>query len=76
MPATATLRESRNLTIEFDREEDGRWIADIPDLPGAIVYGNSKDDAAAKVQELAFRILADEIREQGQAYSEIRFSFA
>ena len=76
MPSTATPRESRNLTIEFDHEDDGRWIAEIPDLPGVMVYGNSKEDALAKVQELAFRVLADEIRELGQSYSAVKFSFA
>jgi predicted RNase H-like HicB family nuclease len=74
MPATAT--ESRKLTIEFDREDDGRWIADIPELPGVMVYGSSKEDVLAKVQELAFRVLADEVRDQGQLYSAVRFSFA
>jgi predicted RNase H-like HicB family nuclease len=74
MPTTAT--ESRNLTIEFDREDDGRWIADIPELPGVMVYGESKEDALKKVQELAFRVLADEVREQGQLISSVRFSFA
>ena len=74
MPATAT--ESRRLTIEFDREDDGRWIADIPELPGVMAYGSSKQDALAKVQDLAFRVLADEVRDQGQLYSAVRFSFA
>ena len=74
MATSAT--ESRNLTIEFDREDDGRWIADVPELPGVMVYGSSKEDALAKVQELAFRVLADEIRDQGQLYTAVRFSFA
>ena len=75
MAVSASPRESRNLTIEFDREDDGRWIAEIPDLPGVMVYGESKEDALAKVQELAFRVLADEIRDLGQSYSAVRFSF-
>lgn len=75
MAVTSTPRESRTLTIEFDREEDGRWIAEIPDLPGVMVYGDSKEDALSKVQELAFRVLADEIRDLGQSYSAIRFFF-
>jgi predicted RNase H-like HicB family nuclease len=74
MSATAT--ESRKLTIEFDREDDGRWFADIPELPGVMVYETSKEDAIAKVQELAFRVLADEVRDQGQLYTAISFSFA
>jgi len=74
MPATAT--EPRKLTVEFDREDDGRRIADIPELPGVMVYGSSKEDALAKVQELALRVLADKVRDQGQLYSAVRFSFA
>ena len=54
-----------NLTLEFDREEDGRWIAEILELPGVMVYGQSREDALASVQALAFRVLADliELRE-------------
>lgn len=42
-----------NLTIEYDREEDGRWIADIPELPGVLVYGDTKEEANIKVKALA-----------------------
>lgn len=45
--------------IEFDRETDGRWIAEIPILPGALSYGASKEEASKKVEALALRILAD-----------------
>jgi predicted RNase H-like HicB family nuclease len=45
--------------IEFDRETDGRWIAEIPTLPGALSYGASKEEASKKVEALALRILAD-----------------
>lgn len=47
-----------NYPIEFDRETDGRWIAEIPSLPGAIVYGTSKEEAETKVRTLALGILA------------------
>lgn len=47
--------------IEFDRETDGRWIAEIPALPGAMGYGSSKEEASKKVEALALRILADRI---------------
>ena len=45
--------------IEIDREADGRWIADIPDLPGVMVYGESEAEAVAKVTALAWRVIAD-----------------
>ena len=48
-------------TIEFDRETDGRWIAEISALPGALSYGSSKEDASRKVEAIALRILADRI---------------
>lgn len=52
--------------IETDREVDGRWIADIPALPGVMVYGDSKDEAVAKVEALAYRVLADRIESEKQ----------
>ena len=64
------------LTIELDREEDGRWIADVPDLPGVMVYGNAKQDALAKVQALALRVLASKIEEDGTPQDEVRFVLA
>jgi predicted RNase H-like HicB family nuclease len=47
------------LKIETDREEDGRWIAEVPALPGVLAYGDSDGDARAKVQALALRVIAD-----------------
>ncbi|MBI4703347.1 MAG: type II toxin-antitoxin system HicB family antitoxin [Deltaproteobacteria bacterium] len=47
--------------VTFDREDDGRWIASVEDLPGVHVYGASRDDALGKAQALAFAVLADEI---------------
>ena len=52
-----------NLTIriEIEQEEDGRWIAEVPELPGVMTYGSSPADAKAKVQALALRIVADRL---------------
>jgi predicted RNase H-like HicB family nuclease len=49
------------LTIELDREADGRWIAEVPDLPGVMCYGATRAQALANVQALAFRVLADRL---------------
>jgi predicted RNase H-like HicB family nuclease len=49
------------LTIEFDQESDGRWIAEIPQLPGVLAYGETQEKAAQHVTALAFRVLADQI---------------
>jgi len=55
-----------NFNIELEREEDGRWIAEVPDLPGVLTYGKDRDDAIAHVQALALRVLADRL-EHGDA---------
>jgi predicted RNase H-like HicB family nuclease len=49
------------LTVEFDREEDGRWLADIPALPGVMVYGSTREEALSNVKALALHVLADMI---------------
>jgi predicted RNase H-like HicB family nuclease len=47
------------MNIELEQETDGRWIAEIPDLPGVMCYGETKELAAAAVKVLALRVLAD-----------------
>jgi predicted RNase H-like HicB family nuclease len=49
-------------TMELDRETDGRWIAEIPDLPGAMVYGATRDEAVARAKALALRVIADRLK--------------
>lgn len=63
------------MNIEIEREEDGRWIAEVPDLPGVVAYGESKNDAVAKVKALALRVLADRL-EHGEEIPELRGVFA
>ena len=46
---------------EIEREDDGRWIADIVDLPGVMAYGATKDEAIQKATALAYRVIADRI---------------
>jgi predicted RNase H-like HicB family nuclease len=46
-------------SIDTEQETDGRWIAEIPDLPGALVYGASREEAIQRVQVLALRVMAD-----------------
>ena len=53
----------RKITIEFERETDGRWIAEIPKLPGVMAYGSTRSGAAQAVKALALRVLADQIEE-------------
>ena len=56
------------MNIEIEREEDGRWIAEVPDLPGVMTYGASRQEAIWKVKALALRALADRL-EHGEQIS-------
>jgi predicted RNase H-like HicB family nuclease len=49
------------LTIEFEQETDGRWIAEVPELPGVLVYGQTRDEAAQRARALALHTIADQI---------------
>jgi len=49
------------LDIEIEREEDGRWIAEVPELPGVVAYGATEAEARARVQALALRVVADRL---------------
>jgi predicted RNase H-like HicB family nuclease len=48
-------------TIQHEREEDGRWLAEVPELPGVMAYGVTADEAMAKAEALALRVLADRL---------------
>ena len=56
--------------IEIEREEDGRWIAEVMGLPGVLTYGKTREEAVAKVQALALHVLADRL-EHGEAAPEL-----
>ncbi len=61
--------------IELEQETDGRWIAEIETLSGAMVYGNSREQAIMNVEALALRILADRL-EHGEIPKELGLLFA
>lgn len=61
------MKALKHLKIETEREEDGRWIAELPDLPGAMAYGDTRENAVANVKALAFRIAADKIEAHDRA---------
>ena len=50
-----------HLTVETEHEEDGRWIAEVPDLAGVLAYGETRDQAIARAEALALRVLADRL---------------
>jgi len=58
------------LAIELEREEDGRWIGEIASLSGVLCYGQTRDEAVARVQALALRVIAERL-EHGEAPAEL-----
>jgi len=63
-------------TLEVEREADGRWIVEIPELPGVLAYGATQDKAIAKAKILALRVVADQI-EHGETNADLdAISFA
>ena len=63
------------LTLEVEQETDGRWIAEIPSLPGAMAYGETRKEAVAKAEALVLRILADKL-EHGESVPQITEVFS
>ena len=57
---------SVDFTLECEQEVDGRWIAEVPELPGVLAYGDSSADAMAKAEVLALRVMADRL-EHGES---------
>ena len=60
-PAERRITDMSTFTIQHEQEEDGRWIAEVPELPGVLAYGTTPDEAMAKAEVLALRVLADRL---------------
>ena len=58
------------MEIELEREADGRWLTEIPVLPGVMAYGQTREEALSKVKALALRVMADRL-EHGEAIPEL-----
>ena len=65
-----------NFEIECEREEDGRWLAEVPQLPGVLAYGDSANDAMATAQILALRVLAERLEHNETGPEAITFTLA
>lgn len=67
-----------NFTIEFEKETDGRWIAEVLELPGVLCYGSSHEEAKAKAEALALRVIADQLEhgEKSSDFASVEFSFS
>ena len=63
-----------NFTLECEQEVDGRWIAEVPELPGVLAYGSSSADAMSKAEVLALRVIADRLENGDSEPVSIQFS--
>lgn len=63
-----------NFSIECEQEQDGRWLAEVPQLPGVLSYGMSADDAMARAEVLALRVIADRLEHGETRALEINIS--
>jgi predicted RNase H-like HicB family nuclease len=61
--------------VEIDREEDGRWIAEVGDLPGALAYGQTREEAISRAEALALRVMADRL-ENGESLPTLENMFS
>ena len=63
------------LQVEVQREDDGRWIAEVAELPGVLTYGSSREEAIERAKALSLRVLADRL-EHGESVPEMGGVFA
>jgi predicted RNase H-like HicB family nuclease len=62
------------MTIETEKEQDGRWIAEVSDLPGVMVYSATREEAIAKAEAIALRVIADRL-DHGESIPELNGLF-
>jgi predicted RNase H-like HicB family nuclease len=78
-PKSLTLtvlgNDSMPLTIEIEQEEDGRWIAEVPELPGILAYGQTREEVIDRVRALSLRVLADRL-DHGESVPQMDQVFA
>ena len=72
------MSKGSKFTIDLEQETEGRWIAEVQELPGVLCYGSSREDALAKAEALALRVVADqlEIGEKVLGLASVAFSLA
>jgi predicted RNase H-like HicB family nuclease len=63
------------MKIECEQEADGRWIAEVADLPGVMAYGSSREEAINRTEALALRVIADKI-DHGECIPELKELFS
>jgi predicted RNase H-like HicB family nuclease len=72
-PQLPPPEDTESFKVDFEQEEDGRWLADIPDLPGVMAYGATKRDAEVAAVALALRVLADRTEQRKKPPKAIHF---
>ena len=72
----ATMVEIQPIRVEIEREEDGRMLASVPDLPGVMAYGATADEAVRKVKSIALQVLADMIESGEEVPAPLKALFA
>jgi predicted RNase H-like HicB family nuclease len=65
--------ESESFNVDFEQEEDGRWLAEIPELPGVMAYGPTRRDAEVAAVALALRVLADRTEQRRKPPKSLHF---
>ena len=70
----STVSDRKTFTVELEQEADGRWLAEVLELPGVLAYGSSSDEARARVEALALRVLAER-REEGDIVPQLEDLF-
>jgi predicted RNase H-like HicB family nuclease len=63
-------------TVEYEQEDDGRWLAEVLELPGVLAYGATPEEATAKAKALALRVVADRLAHGEHAHDLMTISFA
>ena len=64
-----------HLSIEIDREDDGRWIAEALELPGVMTYGETREEAISNTERLAIEVIADRVKHAELPVSALKVSF-
>jgi predicted RNase H-like HicB family nuclease len=65
-----------DFTLEFEQEVDGRWLAEVPELPGVLAYGATRDEALSRAEVLALRVIADRLEHSESPPQAIRITLA
>ena len=75
IPISSCYNPPMKFRIEIDREDDGRWIAEVPDLPGVMAYGATREEAIRGAEALALHVVADRIENGEMTHEPVEVAF-